>query len=123
VLILGENSITGLRVEILQAALDLAVLAPAGDDQKIRIVGPFCTGSQASLGRTLVEWWPNHSNAPVTCITGTALGLQPWAKVLPNEAKRFNDFLRSHHGNPGALRIAQSGRFALSESVGTDNTP
>jgi hypothetical protein len=134
VLVVGENSVTGLRVEALQAALDLAVLSPfpnlfpatnadvwtartdvwtaavpcqaatpwvlavhsARLSTGVRLVGPFYTGSQASLARAILDW-PRRLEkkqlfAPhVTCITGTATGLRLWDRILPDQANWLNE--------------------------------
>jgi hypothetical protein len=97
VLVVGENAISGLRVEALKAALDLAAQAPAGEGGSVRLVGPVFTGSQASLGRAILGWDAGRGKPPggpgprVTCVTGAALGLRPWGEILTaDRAKRLD---------------------------------
>lgn len=89
VLVVGENPLTGIAVEALKAALDLASRACDFPAHPIPLVGPFCTGSQASLGRTVKEWAEGKelgkSVQVVTCITGSALGLKQWEDLWSGE--------------------------------------
>lgn len=85
VLVVGENPLSGIAVEALKTALTLAGNAREYANKPIPVVGPFCTGSQISLGRTVADWAdakrPHASSPVVTCVTGSALGLKPWAEL------------------------------------------
>jgi len=102
VLLVGENPLSGLRHEVAIKALDLAKnwLADPQND-KIKIVGPFFTGSQASLAHIILDWNERNSQKskppkkPVKfdIVSGTAMGLQPWSEIDCRHASKLQEMV------------------------------
>jgi len=124
VFLVGETPMGGLHKRAFTKALQMMNAAGHPEDQPVRIVGPYFTGSQTSLQFVVGDWWASTSTLPMIkslypfevvmrpqnplykfdVITGSATALRP------------ADFFNIDPYKDGHLSW-QADRFSLSSTV------